>query len=76
MLSIYSLHVMAYGGFASVQMAEPNVFEGKDAFPFSDPSTCCPKMTTRLHQDQLTAQELGSEQLCVQLCKSSLYLTH
>lgn len=77
MLSIYSLYVMACGSIASVQMAEPNKFEGKGAFPFSDTFTCCSKMqVSRLHQDQLIAQELGSEQLSAQLCKSSLYLTH
>lgn len=61
MLTIYSLYVTPYGSIANVQMAEPNVFEGKGAFTFSTPFTCCSKkQVSRLHQDQLTAWKLGN----------------
>lgn len=48
----------------------------KLAFTFSMPFTyCSKKQVSRLHQDQLTAWELGSKCLSALLCKSSLCLS-
>jgi len=77
MLSIHSLHATPCDSIAHVQMAQPNVLEGKGLLTFSTPFTCCSKKkVSRLHQDQNTAWEPGSEQLSTQLCKCCVYLTH
>lgn len=71
-----TLYATSHDSIANVQVAEPNAFEEKGVFTSSMPFTCSPKkQESRLHQKKLTAWELGCEQLSVQFCKSSLYLT-